>query len=441
MCLSRLINKILGKTGDRVMKKTTFMVYMGGDNGSVLSQLDVDKDIMEMRTVGSDESLNIVVQADKWDKRSGESTTRRYLVSNNFQGVEGLAQMMDQVDNIGPTNTGDPNILINFIDWCVDNYPADRYVLVLWNHGSGPKDETPYRSIFVDRSGGTKETSISSTVRNELSALSNNTYDVAETKAILFDDTSKDFISNLELAAVLKHSYDKIGGKVSILGFDACMMQMLELAAECAPYADKMIGSEEIEPGDGWNYGLALRDLENNPSISTTELCIRIVNAYAEEYASSPFGERITLSALNLNAIQDVLESLDIMADTLISELRVFDSRDKIIAARNDAQAMYDTDYIDIVDFAINLRNRFPVSSRINMAASRLISSLSPGGGAAGGSSFVIHEVSVNYDTKRTHGVAIYHPMVHASITPFYDRLRMNSVTRWKEYLDLYTSL
>lgn len=101
--------------------KWTFMVYMAGDNN--LSGAG-DEDLREMRQVGSTDDVNVVVQFDN----AGQEGTRRYRV---------LRDGDDLVESLGPTDSGDPNVLLDFIRWAHATYPADRYALVLWNHGGG----------------------------------------------------------------------------------------------------------------------------------------------------------------------------------------------------------------------------------------------------------------------------------------------------------------
>jgi hypothetical protein len=42
--------------------------------------------------------------------------------------------------------------------------------------------------------------------------------------------------------------------KLDIIGFDACLMAMYEVAAALAPYSKFLLGSELLEPGSGWDY-------------------------------------------------------------------------------------------------------------------------------------------------------------------------------------------
>ena len=47
---------------------------------------------------------------------------------------------------------------------------------------------------------------------------------------------------------------DYMGDNGEWIGFDACLMSSVETAFMCAPYAEYMIASQEVEPGSGWNY-------------------------------------------------------------------------------------------------------------------------------------------------------------------------------------------
>src|SRR5271165_7046816 len=102
--------------------KWTFMVYLAGDNNLAGAG---DADLAEMRAVGSTGDLNIVAQFDS--AIAGGAT--RFLLKNG--GVD------EEVQSLGKIDSGDPRTLSDFIAWAVKSYPAQRYALILWNHGSG----------------------------------------------------------------------------------------------------------------------------------------------------------------------------------------------------------------------------------------------------------------------------------------------------------------
>jgi Clostripain family. len=100
----------------------TYMVYMAGDNN--LSTAG-DEDLKEMRQVGSSPNVNVLVQFDN----AGNKGTRRYRIQRG--GIN------EKVEELGEMDSGDPIVLEDFIAWSYDNYPAERYALILWNHGGG----------------------------------------------------------------------------------------------------------------------------------------------------------------------------------------------------------------------------------------------------------------------------------------------------------------
>src|SRR5688572_2403570 len=102
-------------------KKWTVLVYMAADN-------DLDDagiaDLLEMKKVGSTSQVNVVVQ---FDRAAGRGKTRRFYVSRGRNFRSDSVAMMEE------TNTGDASTLQRFVRWANANYPAQRYLLVLWN--------------------------------------------------------------------------------------------------------------------------------------------------------------------------------------------------------------------------------------------------------------------------------------------------------------------
>jgi len=126
--------------------KWTFMVYMAGDNNLDGAAL---RDIAEMAKAGSTKDVHILVQLDRIE----DQKTRSFLIT------PGGGFKKDCIESFGDINTGDPQILYSFGQWAVDNYPADRYALILWNHGrgwwedaksraAGPAGKNPRRPLF-----------------------------------------------------------------------------------------------------------------------------------------------------------------------------------------------------------------------------------------------------------------------------------------------------
>lgn len=126
------------------------------------------------------------------------------------------------------------------------------------------------------------------------------------------DDTDHDFLFNKEIQDALKVN------EADIVGFDACLMSMLETGYILKSKSAFLIGSEELEPGTGWNYTLWLDDLVKNPDMSPLYLSKSIVASYQQTY---PFTSSVTLSCIDLSLIPELLDQLEILSQSLISKL------------------------------------------------------------------------------------------------------------------------
>ena len=123
--------------------KVTLMVYMVG------SDLESDggaasEDIAEMTAANAD-NINITLQtggAAAWENASiSDGKTERHIIKNGE---------LQNVENLGEAQMTSPNMLTDFIKWSASNYPADRYELVLWNHGGGTALGFGYDEMYPD---------------------------------------------------------------------------------------------------------------------------------------------------------------------------------------------------------------------------------------------------------------------------------------------------
>jgi hypothetical protein len=300
----------------------TVMVYLDSDNNLESAGID---DINEMEMVGSTTDVNIVVQIDRIpysvlagnhqeyadDTSNGNwTTTRRYYVTQDFNPV--LINSPLKID-LGELNMGDPQTLVDFTNWAAINYPAKKYLLVIWNHGGG------FRSLNL-------------------------------AKDIAWDDTNGgDKITMPELEDALSMISAQLGGKVDILGMDACFMAMTEVAYQIKDYADILVTSEESEPEGGWPYDTILSQLTSNPSLTSTQLATNIVDDYIFAYPTT----YVTQSAIDLSYIDSLASQLSNLASAIMSDSAT--PLDKYIYAANSSQRYNDFDFTDLYDFCNNL--------------------------------------------------------------------------------------
>jgi len=256
-----------------IPKQWTFMVFMNADNNLELPAI---KDFLEMASVGSTDQVNIVVQLDLIP---GGLDLRNINLSEDW--------------DLGEVDMGAPQTLVDFANWAKQNYPAEHYALVIWDHGSGWWAKT-LQKIAI--------------------------------KSISIDDTSGSEMDMLELRSALNSITNGGAEKLDIIGFDACLMGMIEIYYQIQPFGNVAIGSEETEPGDGWDYKNSLSALTSEPTMSADLLATKIVEDYMSYYKGKQ--EDVTLSAIDLNTLDNLVTSASNLAEDLGNTL--FQYRDEV---------------------------------------------------------------------------------------------------------------
>jgi len=369
-------------------KPWTFMVYLDGDNNLEAAGV---QDFIEMAQVGSNAQVNLLVQMDRlpdYEAGYGDwSDTRRFYVT------PGMLPWPEHGLSLGEANMGAGQTLRDFIQWGMTNYPAERYALVLWDHGGG----WPARLVQAPPA-----------------------MDIA------WDDTDGgDALDMTELRSALSTVTGSGAAPLDLLGFDAGLMGMIEVDQQVIPYASVRVGSQEKEPEEGWDYGPVLNTLASDPAISPLELGRTIVDAYASYY---PEGN--TQAVVDLGApVAALNQAVDAFAGVLISRLGTYSQT--MAAARTEAQSYSYAEYIDLYDFA-RLAGEKIDDSAIDAAAAAVMTAVD---GA------VYHEQH-GAAWAGTHGISIYFPPDELGYDDRYDGsqnyLQFAVNTRWDEFLRAY---
>jgi len=362
----------------------TVMIYLDADNDLESAGIN---DINEMELVGSSSKVNIVVQADRIPNYNFSNddwtTTRRYYITQDSDQMQINSLLIG--GDLGELNMGDPDTLVDFANWAVTEYPAEKYLLVIWNHGGG------FRSP-------------------------------AYSKGIAQDDTSgKDIITMSELEDALSAISVQMGKNIDIVGMDACSMAMIEVAYQIKDYADILVTSEELEPGDGWPYDTILAQLAANPTMSPTQLAIDIVDKYIFSY---PFKE-VTQSAIDLSYMDDLAGQLSSMADSIRSD--TLTSKDAYLNAAYSSQhySDYYHDFIDLYDFCSKVyyySNSFEVKAIALIVQQNLLNA-------------VINSDYNGEILSGSKGLSIYFPLYNKYDSENYDDTNFAQETKWDEML------
>lgn len=393
-----------------VTARWTWLVYMAGDNNLEGAGYD---DLKEMQQVGSTPAVNVIVQFD-----TEKNKTTRYRVEKKKLTV---------LKNLAGVDCGDPRVLTDFLKWGVKRFPADHYLVDVWNHGGGWENLPPdydYDSIRMAKpQRGARLLHLKRAVfRTTIGKIHRRS---AAARAIAIDCGSHDYLDNQELRKALAKALPG-GRKFDIFGCDACLMNMVEICYEMKDTAAYMVGSEETEPGAGWPYADILRPLVATPGMAPADLAKLIVNEYGTWYRKS--GEAATQSALDLTRIQPVTDAVNGLAQALLADLNA--AAGTVSLARDKAQKFEMPEYIDLGDFCRQLAQRVSGHAKIVTAAKHVLHVLAP---AAGGG-FIVQNAVVGRAVQRSSGVSIYFPH-QEDYAPDYRSLAFSKVVQWEKFL------
>jgi clostripain len=366
----------------------TVMVYAAGDCDLEPETLDNVEEMMEM---GSDDKLNIIVlldrspkgepaEADAKDKDDDDAKDDDDEEEDENEGYtnRGIGNLGDwsgakllrveeghlhEVADWGDTNAGDPAVLQRFIRTAASRYPADRYALIVSDHGSG-------------------------------------------WTGVCYDDGSNDSLSLNEVMAALKGA-ERETGRLELLGFDACLMGNLEVSEALAPFARTLVASEELVPGAGWNYVPLIRSLKRHPESDGRALGEVIADSFRDYFskADRASGHGVTLSVIDPAAMRGVEDAMGALSRALAAELqrggveawnRVARARARTLQFGGEGD---DSWLFDLVHLAEELRGQFP-DSAVSKAADAVTR-------AARGA--VLHNVR-GKDRTHANGLSIFFP-------------------------------
>ena len=256
-----------GAAAEAAQRKLTVLVYMCGSNLES-SGGSASADIREMTEADvNPQQTGLLVMTGGSDTETGDFSSGKTRI---LEIAGGRKRILLEEDAL---NMGEQETLARLIRYGMENRPAERYALVLWDHGGGPLE------------------------------------------GVCWDEThDMDHLSLDELTGALAEALPD--QKLSWIGFDACLMSSLEVAGQMAPYADYMIASQETEPATGWNYCF-LTGIENDADGAETGR--RIVDAYFEGQEDTR--EILTLACTDLSAAEEAIRAMDPLFSPLSKRL------------------------------------------------------------------------------------------------------------------------
>ena len=306
---------IVGNGQDTV----TIMVYMCGADLESRSGM-ATRDLQEMLAADIGEKVNLIILT------GGSTSWRNNLVSSKvhqlWQVKGGKLKCLSQDE--GTASMTSPSTLSSFIRKTAQNFPADRYFLILWDHGSG--------------------------------TVSGYGYDEQNTRS-----------GSMSLAGI-DQALSGAGVKFDFVGFDACLMATVETGLMLDRHADYMIASEETEPGYGWYYTDWLTMLNRNTSVDTVTLGTKIADDFVQTSARQAAGQSTTLSVTDLARLSAAVpDKLSAFAQS-ISGMMTEKQYTTVSGARSGVREFAQSSKLDQVDLT-DLANRMGTQEGRELAA------------------------------------------------------------------------
>jgi len=241
----------------------TVLVYLCGTDlesgGGAATQ-----NLLELEEVKYSDDVNFIIQT------GGTAAWQNDLIDPNYlerykSDNDGLT-LLDQKEL---ASMGDPSTLSDFLTWGVNSYPADKYMVLFWNHGGGSLAGVEFDELYDSDSLTLPE---------------------------------------------LDQAFADVGQEFEIIGFDTCLMATLETAAILSDYGKYMVASEEYEPGGGWAYTDWAQYLMDHPGADGKILGREICDTYYSKCEVSGEDAMATLSVVDLKTIPALVTAFDAMA-------------------------------------------------------------------------------------------------------------------------------
>ncbi|MBC7329230.1 hypothetical protein H5T88_02615 [bacterium] len=236
----------------------TIFIYADAHNDLLQNLLIHLKDLQSNLT--STQGINVVVLA-------GGVSDYFYYFHNGTYSEEALPQ---------PINFGDPNNLGSSLKAVIQNFPAKKYLLLIWDHGSGWRKKTAKRDIC-------------------------------------FDEYFNDSLDLPELKQAFQTAVNILGRKIDVVVLNACVMGTIEVDYQLKDLVDYLVSSEASMP-DAPLWGESLKKLVSNPGMSPRDLAITVADTFYnqayEAYQSGLLKEGATISAKDLSMIDKIAEDI-----------------------------------------------------------------------------------------------------------------------------------
>lgn len=397
-----------------------------------------DAELVVIQMFGGDNNLSQFVYEDLQEMAAGIGTAKIAVL-----GITDLANKPGAIVEVTPANgiqilesmgeidTGDPEVLHAFLVRALVTHPKARKAIGFWDHGTGVFDETDSSEKIMTRriNSVTRENRSRSRPARRLFFPKNRIEEDTDTRAMLHDDTNGGVLTNLEAGAMLRAAFKDAGieGKVDLLFSDTCLNGMIEVLDELGGTAKVIVASQDLEPGDGWDYKRWLGRVAQAPPATAEDWGKYAVDAFKEAYEPFPKKWPCTLGAFRSEHGMTKAFAEMIAACRKANGFAAFVYLDH---ARAQTQGFAQRDTYDVRDFAEKVaaiaQQGMP---EVAAAATNLVKAYDAAR---------IHSINLGKFVPRSTGLSFYFPASRSQMMRdigTYEKLAFAKNSGWAEFL------
>ncbi|MEI7769170.1 MAG: clostripain-related cysteine peptidase [Chloroflexales bacterium] len=409
----------------------TLLLYFSGDNNL---SADVAETVKAIVASGPSPRASVLALVD----RSGPADTALYDLTRG---------QLTELD-AGERNMGAGQTLVDFVNNGRLRYPARHTMLAILDHGGG---WAPSEGVM--QGGGLP---------------GRRRFWMAGGSGLSWDDSSDyDYLSNVEIRQALG-AITAAGGPLDVIHYDACLMGMIEVAAQIQGYAQYFVSSQNIAWSPIGDNGRYRRLLQGIPALASPR---QMAELLAQAYADSmpPSEHPYTIAALDMAGLPALVTATDQLAVALATQITDAQQAAALHEVYLQTQKVdYDTDlkveaatdgFVDLYDFASRVLQRY-TNPAVDTAAQAVQDRLSAAVVAErhqSGRPWMLADTPESiWALDGLHGLSIFLPLGEdlelrppdaSSLPPqgyprlrsvYTDELRFVAETRWKAMIDAY---
>jgi hypothetical protein len=388
---------------------------------------------------GGDNNLSKFVKQDLQEMAAGNHGSIAMIGLADYRNAGGQVIELSPsaglrvVEQLGEIDTGDPETLADFLARAMVSFPdVPHRGLGFWDHGSGVFDEKDEHEIILDSAvrGVSRNARGPARPARRLFIPHQKVVSDEGTRAMLNDETSGGILTNVEASAVMRVAFERAGSPApfDILFSDTCLNGMVEVTEQFREFATVIVGSEELEPGAGWDSERFYRAMSDEPPATPEAWGTQAVDAFGRAYQDHPNLFPCTLAAFrSVNAITDAFAAL-------VAALQPLGHAgwEKLLGVRSKCQPFGRRDSYDIRDFAANLKG--VLGAAVDDPARKLIAAVDEA---------CVRNVALGSKVDKASGLAFWFPSDSrwfGDTAGTYRELDFDKAVGWASYLSRFLS-